>query len=422
MAVNTPVADTLDGFYAALLDGRSAATRWRSVDTTRTYAKIGADLVDYDAEARAAIVAARLPSDIAERLHRLVRRVPWSPRLGVVLAADAAADAGLTSPELAGAHVVVGGHNLSAGFSEGGFARFAADPATLDVGHELYSLDTTQAACVSELLGSRGPAWTVGGACASGNLAFQAGVREIQRHGASRVVVLGAVAEPSIGGLHAFALIGALSIASFNDAPELASRPWDTRREGFVPAHGGAALVLEERDAAIARGARIHAEVSGVAVCSDANHLTVPDEAGQARAMTLALRRAGLAPEDIDYVSAHATSTPAGDLVELRAIRRALGSHAERVRINATKSMIGHTFSAAALVEGVAAILQMNAGLLHTTRNVDVLDPAVDLDVCAGGPATGSRESVRWPVRHLLNNAFGFGGINAVSVLSRGDA
>jgi 3-oxoacyl-(acyl-carrier-protein) synthase len=111
----------------------------------------------------------------------------------------------------------------------------------------------------------------------------------------------------------------------------------------------------------------------------------------------------------VDYVSAHATSTPAGDLVELRAIRRALGAHADNIKVNATKSMLGHGFCAAATVEVIAAILQMNGGVLHPTINVDQPDPAVDLDICAGG-------AVRWPVRAFLKNAFGFGGINTVSV------
>lgn len=412
LAVNTPLADTLHGTLEALLEGRSALTRWRSIDTRRIYSKIGGDLGDYDEAPRAAALAEALPPAAAGRLARLLRRAPWSPRLSLLIGAAAALDAGLSEAELAETAVIVAGHNLGGRHQEAGFERFAADPDALDVGHELYALDSTQAALLSELMNSRWPAYTVGGACASGNLGLLAGQREILRHGAPRALVVGAVPEPSAGGLHGFALLGALSISSFNDRPEAASRPWDARREGFVPAHGAAALLLEHPDIAEARGARVHAELRGVGVCSDANHLTVPDEDGQARAMTLALRRSGLAPEQIDYVSAHATSTPQGDLVELRAIRRALGVTAERIKVNATKSMVGHTFSAAALVEAVAAILQMNAGVLHGTRNISELDPAVDLDVCAAG-------NQPWPVRHLLNNSFGFGGINAVSVISR---
>ncbi len=415
MSVVTPLGDTLEGFYGALLEGRSAVTRWRTLDVSRCYAQIGADLGSYDLDRRLRALVGRLPPRVAERLARLVQRVPWSPRHGLLLVADAVRDAGLDEAEMAEAHVVVAGHNLGTASTEDGFTRFAREPASLPVGHELYSLDATQAACVSELLASGGPAYIVGGACASGNIGLQAGRREILLHGARRVVVLGPVVDLSPASLHGFALLGALSIASFNDAPARASRPWDARREGFVPAHGGAALVLEDWEAARARGAHIHAELAGVAVCSDASHLAAPDEDGQARAMTLALRRAGIAPDEVDYVSAHATSTPLGDVVELRAIRRALGAQADKLKVNATKSMIGHTFCAAALVEAIAGILQMNGGSLHGTRNVDEPDPAVDLDVCAGG-------SARWPVACFLNNAFGFGGIDTASVFRREDA
>lgn len=412
MSVNTPLGDTLDGYLSALLEGRSALTRWRTLDASRTYSKIGGDLGDYDVEAGERALSPALPEAVARRLRWLRRRVPWSPRLGLLLAAGAVQDAGLSEADLAETCVVVAGHNLASRHLESGFERFSAAPDTLDVGYELYSLDTTQAGVVSELLGSHQPAYTVGGACASGNIALRAGFREIVLRGARRALVLGAVPEPTSSGLHGFAMIGALSIASFNDAPAAASRPWDLRREGFVPAMGGAAMLLEDLEVATARGARVHAELRGVGVASDASHLTLPDEEGQARAIAAALRRSGVAPEEIDYVSAHATSTPRGDLVELRAIRRALGGRADHLKVNATKSMIGHTFSVAALVEGVAGILQMNAGVLHGTRNIDALDPEVDLDVCAGGNTSR-------PVQGFLNNAFGFGGINTVSVFSR---
>ena len=279
MAVHTPLADSPDAFLAALLAGKSAITRWKSVDVSRCYAKIGADLGGFDLGARHQELAERLPAEVAARLGRLMFRLPWSPKHAVLLGAEAALDAGLSQAEMADSHVVVGGHNLGAIYQEEGYARFAAEPAALPVAHELYSLDSSQAAVLSELFGSRKPAYIVGGACASGNIALQAASREIAHHGARRVVVLGPVTEMSAATLHGFALLGALSIESFNDAPELASRPWDSRREGFVPAHGGGALILEDWDVAEARGARILAELCGVGVCSDASHLTIPKAA-----------------------------------------------------------------------------------------------------------------------------------------------
>jgi 3-oxoacyl-(acyl-carrier-protein) synthase len=210
--------------------------------------------------------------------------------------------------------------------------------------------------------------------------------------------------------MHSLAVMGAVSCQSFNDEPERASRPFDVRREGFVPAHGGAALVVESLTHARARGARIYAEVLCVVANSDANHQSLPSEDGQAALMQDALRKAEVAPEQIDYISAHATSTPVGDLTEIRAIKRVFGAHAYRLKLNATKSMIGHTCWSAATVETVASVLQMRMGRLHPSINIDQIDAEVDLDVCAGRVA-------EWPIRHLLKNSFGFGGINCVSIL-----
>lgn len=412
MALHTPLSDELTGNLAALMAGRSAITHWRSIDTSRIYAKIGGDLGDVDLSPALAALTARLPPGMGARLQRLARRLPHMPLLGLLTVARAVLDAGLEEAEAAEAHVLIAGANLSDRLMDEGFARYGATRGGIEASHELYLLDSTLAACVSELLGSRGPAFVINGACASGNLALLAGLRELRHHGAKRVIVLGAPSDVSPRGLHGFALLGALAIHHFQDEPARASRPWDRDREGFVPAHGCGVMVLEPRSLSLARGARPWAELCGVGVTSDANHLTLPNEEGQARAITLALQRGGVAVEELDFVSAHATSTPAGDLVELAALRAALGPHTKRLRLNAPKSLLGHTLNASAIVEGVIALLQMNADTLHGSLNIDQLDPAVDLDVCAAGP-------VRQPVGALLNNAFGFGGHNTTSVFRR---
>ncbi|MCE7874965.1 hypothetical protein DYH09_32005 [bacterium CPR1] len=179
-----------------------------------------------------------------------------------------------------------------------------------------------------------------------------------------------------------------------------------------MPAHGGATLGLESWEAARRRGARIHADLVGGESNSDGNHLPQPSEEGQSRLMLRLLQTCQLAPEQIDYVNAHATSTPLGDLTEIRSIKKVFGPHAYKLKLNATKSMLGHTCWAAPLVESVAAILQMNAGRLHPSINIDELDPEVDLDVCRGRAA-------EHPMRYVMKNSFGFGGINSVSILRR---
>jgi 3-oxoacyl-(acyl-carrier-protein) synthase len=311
--------------------------------------------------------------------------------------------------------VIVGGHNIGSGYSHRMGRQFLDEPDLIDGMYCLYKLDSDHAGCVSELLQTHGPIYTAGAACASGNLALRSAVDEIRHHGQEAVMVVGPVMHFSPVDVHAMALMGAITTDTFDDEPEKASRPFDIRREGFVPAHGAGALVLEDRDAACRRGARIYAEILAVAAGADGNHSPQPCMQGQVRVMRKALEESGLRPEQIDYISAHATSTPTGDISEVRAIKEVFGQHVRRLKINATKSMLGHTCWAAAVVELIAAILEMRAGILHPSINIEELDPEVDLDVCPGTKVAHS-------IEFLMKNSFGFGGIDCVSVIRRHEA
>jgi 3-oxoacyl-(acyl-carrier-protein) synthase len=412
MAINTPLGDTLDGFSQALMAGRSAITRWKTIDAEKIYSKVGGDLSDYDIPAKVEQLRAQTPADIHKRLRKLMMKSPWSTRLSMLTAVDAWMDAGLDAqpPAPESVATIVAGHNLNQGHQYAQRLQFAEEPDYMDAQLALNGLDTDHAGCVSEVLQTRGPLFTVGAACASGNVALRCAVDEIRHHGVDVALAIGAVLDFSPLELHAMALMGAISFESFNETPVRASRPYDVRREGFVPSHGGGALVLETLERARARGARIYAEVVGVEANSDGCHLPQPSEEGQARLMQTVLARSGVDAEQIDFISAHATSTYLGDLTELRSIKRVFGDHAYRLKVNAAKSMLGHTCWASPIVETVAAVLQMRAGRLHPSINIDELDPEVDLDVCRDGP-------VAWPVRYLMKNSFGFGGINCVSVL-----
>lgn len=411
MSVNTALGDTLDGFRDGLMAGRSAISRWKAFPTDRIYSKVGGDLSHYDVDAKLAALQAHIPGDVHKRLRKLVARVAWTTKLSMLLAVDGWLDAGLFDADYDphAQAVVVSGHNLNALYQYQSRVQFEEEPDFIDGMTSLYSLDTDHAGCVSEVLQTRGPIYTMGAACASGNVSLRAAIDEVRHHGAQTAMVVGAVLEFAPVDVHAMAIMGAIAFQSFNDEPERASRPYDVRREGFVPAHGGATLVLEEYEAARARGARIYAEVLGCAANSDGNHLPQPSEDGQARVMSRVLADAGLTPADVDYVNAHATSTPLGDLTELRSIKRVFGDHAARLSINAPKSMLGHCCWSAPTVETVAGLLQMRAGRLHRSINIDELDPAVDLDVCRDGP-------VDRRLRVMLKNSFGFGGINCVSL------
>jgi 3-oxoacyl-(acyl-carrier-protein) synthase len=411
MSVNTAIGDTLDGFRDSLMAGRSALSHWKAFPTDRVYSKVGGDLSHYDVDARLASLQDRVPADVHKRLRKLVARVAWTTKLSMLLAVDGWLDAGLFGADYDPNRqaVLVAGHNLNALYQYTSRIQFEDEPDFIDGMTSLYSLDTDHAGCVSEVLQARGPIYTMGAACASGNVALRSAIDEIRYHGVQTAMVVGAVLEFAPVDVHAMAIMGAISFQSFNDDPARASRPYDTRREGFVPAHGGATLVLEELDAARRRGARIYAEVLGCAANSDGSHLPQPHEDGQARVMAQVLEGAGLKPSDVDYINAHATSTPLGDLTELRSIKRVFGDHARRLKINAPKSMLGHCCWSAPTVETVAGLLQMQAGRLHRSINIDELDAEVDLDVCREGP-------VDHRSRVMLKNSFGFGGINCVSL------
>jgi len=414
MSINTGLGDTLEGFRDALYAGTSAIREWKAFPTERVYSKIGGDLSDYDVPSRLQALESALPPATFKRLRKLVARAPWTTRLTMLLGASAWVDANLggDGDGLDEAAVIVAGHNLNALYIYKTRDTFEDEPDFIDGMTSLYSLDTDHAGSLSEALQLRGPIYTVGGACASGNVALRAAIDEIRHHGAPIALVVGAVLEFTPLDVHAMALMGAITHQSFNAEPARASRPYDVRREGFVPSHGGAGLVIESLESALRRGARIHAEVLSCAAGSDGNHLPQPSEEGQARTMLRALREAGIRPEEVDYVNVHATSTHLGDLTELRSIKRVFGSHAPKLRLNAPKSMLGHTCWAAPTVETVAGILQMNASRLHRSINIDELDPEVDLDVCRDG-------NVDARVGVFMKNSFGFGGINCVSVFRR---
>jgi len=417
MGINTQLGDTLDEYYDNLIAGKSAIRGWTCVDPSGIYSKVGGDLSDYDLQGKLASLKEHLPADVFKRLRKLLKKAPFTTSLSMLCAAEAYRDAGLFGREVDPTRqaVVVGGHNLNKLYQHNNAVMFETEPDYIDSMASLLSLDTDHAGSVGEVLGVYGAIYTAGGACASGNIALRNAVNELKHHDYDVAVVVGATLEYAPVDLHAMCLMGAISFQSFNDRPTKASRPYDTKREGFVPSHGTAALVVETLDHAQARGARIHAEVLAVTAGSDGCHLPAPSVQGQVRTMTRLLREAGVEPEEVDFISAHATSTPLGDLTELTAIKQVFGDHAKKLKINAPKSMLGHTCWSAPTVETVAAILQMKRGKLHPSINIENLDPKVDLDVCAN-------EAVEHEVRTLLKNSFGFGGINCCSIMRRYEA
>jgi 3-oxoacyl-[acyl-carrier-protein] synthase II len=265
---------------------------------------------------------------------------------------------------------------------------------------------------VSALYGAKGPNFAVATACASAANSIGSALRAIQ-YGDADVMITGA-SEAALTpiGLAGFQNMRALSFRS--DAPQQASRPFDADRDGFVLSEGAGVIVVEELEHARRRGARIYAELKGYGASGDAGHITQPDEEGRggAHAMTMALHDAGIGPEAVQYINAHGTSTPLGDLAETKAVKRVFGGHAKRLAISSTKSNLGHTLGASGGIEAVICSLTIDRGVITPTINLDTPDPECDLDYV---PKV-AREA---KVDVAMSNSFGFGGHNASLVFAR---
>ena len=262
--------------------------------------------------------------------------------------------------------------------------------------------------------GFMGPNYSVTSACASSNHAIIDAVNLI-RLGKAEVIVTGGAEAPIIqAGVGGFSSMQALSTR--NDDPEHASRPFDKDRDGFVMGEGAGALVLEEYEHALQRGAKIYCEVAGGGMSADAHHMTAPHPEGEGAILSMeeALSDAGIEASAVDYINVHGTSTPLGDIAEIKALRKVFGSHLESVSISSTKSMTGHLLGAAAVIEALACIMALTKGIIPPTINVENLDPEIgsDLDLTLG--AACKRE-----VNVALSNTFGFGGHNSTVIFRR---
>ncbi len=262
--------------------------------------------------------------------------------------------------------------------------------------------------------GAKGVNWTPTSACASGTHAIGEAFHLIRRGLQDAVIAGGAESAITPLGVGGFSAMKALSTR--NDEPERASRPFDRERDGFVIAEGSGVLILEERDRALKRRAKIYAEVIGYAANGDAYHMTAPAPEGEgaARCMRLTLRDAGIAPAEVDYINAHGTSTEYNDANETQAIKKVFGERALKLAVSSTKSMTGHLLGAAGAVEGVFSVLALHHGTIPPTINYENPDPECDLDYVPN-------QARRADIRVALSNSFGFGGTNACVIFRRAE-
>jgi 3-oxoacyl-[acyl-carrier-protein] synthase II len=397
----TPLGNDPESTWASLTAGKSGAGEITQFDSSDYAVHFACEVKDFD------------PAEFIDR--KQARRMDRFAHLIVAAARQAEADAGLSivdEPDRIGAAIATGIGGLRA-FQDCYDELLERGPDRVNPFSIPEIIPNMGAAWVSMQLGTKGPLSSQCTACAASNMAIGDGLDAI-RLGRADVMLCGGTEAPITEvGIAGFSAMRALSRR--NDAPEKASRPFDSGRDGFVMGEAGAVVVLEELERAQARGAKIYAELLGYGVSSDAQHITEPDPSGEnpARAMTMAFRDAGVDPGEIDYINAHGTSTPLGDASETRVIKLALGEeNARKTPVSSTKGATGHCLGAAGAVEGMFSILAVNRGVLPPTINYEDPDPRCDLDYIPN-------ESREADVRTAVSNSFGFGGHNAAIVVRR---
>jgi 3-oxoacyl-[acyl-carrier-protein] synthase II len=395
----TPVGMSAPETWEALVAGRSGVGPITSFDASGLPTRIAGEIGGFD--------------PVALLGEKRARRTARFTQLAIAAAREAVADAGLEIDREHSDDVGVVVNNAVAGVPEtedNVEALAGGGPRRVSPYYVASTIPNMPACEVAIDIGAHGPVSASALACASGNAALLE-ARRLILGGEADVVIAGGtdagIAPVMLAGL---ANMGPLS--ERNDEPERASRPFDADRDGFVFGEGAVLLVVESEEHARARGARVYGELAGGALTSDAFHMSAPEPSGTyaAEAMEIALRRAGVTPEELDWICAHGTATRANDAVEARAIRRVLGDATERVPVSSNKSMVGHLIGAAGALSAMTCLLAIRDGVIPPTINLDTPDPECALDHVPN-------EAREAPVRTAIANAFGFGGQNCVVVL-----
>ncbi len=401
IGVLTAVGQSVTEMWDNLLAGHSGIDYVTLFDASSYPSRIAAEVKKWD------------PTRYIER--KQARRMARCSQFAVGMAEQALQDAGLSTDGDLGENVAtvigtgLGGFDI---YQEGLLDAAKRGSFRIRPMVAVGGLPNMPAFYISQRFGTKGPLNTVVTACAAGTQAVGEGV-DLIRHGYADVVISGGV-EALIGHMFFAGFSSMKAISTSNDPPQKASRPFDANRDGFIIGEGGAVLILEELDRALARGAHIYAEVIGHSASADAFHVAAPhpDGEGAQNAMRWALKDAGIQPEDVDYINAHGTSTKLNDKTETYAIKKVFGEHAYNLAVNSTKSMIGHAFGGAGAIEAAVIALSVKNDMLHPTINYEHPDPECDLDYV---PNVARAQSISI----ALSNSFGLGGQNACLVMEK---
>ncbi len=398
LGIVCPVGNSVTQAWSNIQAGKSGITRITRFDATPFASQIAGEVKDFD------IGKVLSPKE--------ARRVDVFIHYGIAAAAEAIKDAGLEAnpadAERIGVNVGsgIGGLNLIEETHKAMLEGGARKISPFFIPGAIINMISGN---LSIMYGFKGPCLAMVTACTTANHCIGDSGRLIE-YGDADIMIAGG-SESTICALGVGGFAAARALSTRNDDPATASRPWDKDRDGFVLGEGAGVIVLEELEHARARGARIYCELAGYGVSADAHHITAPCEDGEgaARGMMNAMRNAGVNPADVDYINAHGTSTPLGDLAETVAVKRCFGDHAKKLAISSTKSNIGHLLGAAGGVEAVFTIMGMNDQVAPPTINLFDPDPQCDLDYV---PNTARRMKIKT----ALSNSFGFGGTNGTLV------
>ncbi len=401
MGVVSPLGNSVDQFWEALLSGKSGVGPVTRFDVSDYPTKIAGEVKDFDG------------TTCIDKKE--LRRMDLAEQYAMVASDQALKDSGLDlqSIDLDRCGVVIGsGIGGITTFEQQHEVLLRSGPARVSPFFIPMMIIDMCAGLVSIRYGLRGPNYGTVSACASSAHAIADAFRIIQRGEAVVMVSGGAEATITPSSLAGFCQAKALSTR--NDEPERASRPFDKERDGFVMGEGAAILILEAYDHAVSRGARIYGEMLGCGMTADAYHMTAPHPEGYGarRAMEFALKDAGILPQQIDYINTHGTATSLGDIAETKAIKDVLGEHAYHIPCNSTKSMTGHLLGSSGAIELAVTLKSIEHGVVHPTINLDFPDPECDLDYVPS-------QKRAWQVNYAMSNSFGFGGHNVSLIVGK---
>ncbi|MEN6445831.1 MAG: beta-ketoacyl-ACP synthase II [Candidatus Cloacimonas sp.] len=399
MGAITPVGNNVSQTWQSLIDGVSGVELITRFDSSNLSVKIAAEVKNYD------------PEEHFD--HKEIKKLDLYAQYAMIAAREAIADAGLIpgsfDPDRTGVITGAGIGGIMT-FEEECIKNYTQGPRRISPFFIPKMIGNIAAAHISIEHNFKGINFNIVSACASANHALGTALRAIQYGDADIIISGGAEAAVTPLAMGGFSAMRALS--THNEEPHVASRPFDAERDGFIMSEGAALLVLEELEHALARGAKIYAELVGYGASEDAYHITAPTENGEgsARAMLMAIKDAGINPEDIDYINAHGTSTPLNDKGETQSIKTVFGDYAYKVKINSTKSMVGHMLGAAAGIEAIVCIKTIQTGIIHPTINLMHPDPECNLDYTPN-------KAVNHKVNIALSNSLGFGGHNSAIII-----